>query len=65
MTAIYRHQAFSPTLSTYYGVKTFLPITLSPLLYQTIRYGGIDYDRNYDGGSSDLNRFVIAHYCIS
>ena len=27
----------------------YLPMTLSPLLSQPIRYDEIDYDRNYDG----------------
>ena len=40
-------------------------MTFSPLLYQAIWYGGIKYDWNYDGGSSDFPGFVLSQSCIS
>ena len=65
MKVWYRHHEFSKNLYTYYEVKTSLPMTFSPLLSQPIWYDSIDYDHNYDGGSSDFPWFVLDQSSIS
>ena len=65
ITVIYHHLSLSATLSTYYGGRTSLPMTFSPLLSQPILYEGINYYCYYDGGSSDFPGLFLSQSCIS
>ena len=65
MIVVYIHIKLSATLYIYYGGITSLPMILLPIISKTIRYDGIDYGRNYDGGISDFPGFVISQSFIS